>query len=143
MNSQDLYIRDGVTIPAGELSFRSARASGPGGQHVNKSNTKVQLSWTPSQSAALTEEQRALILAKLPHRLNKRGEITCSVDEHRSQSRNIEAARERLASLIRAALTVPKKRIPTRQSRASKERRLKAKRKRSLVKAQRRQKDWS
>ena len=62
MNSQDLYIRDGVTIPASELSFRSARASGPGGQHVNKSNTKVQLTWTPSHSAALTEEQRALIL---------------------------------------------------------------------------------
>ena len=143
MNSEDLYVREGVIIPASELSFRSARASGPGGQHVNKSNTKVQLSWVPAQSVTLNDEQRALVLFKLQHRLNKRGELTCAAEGHRSQQRNSEEARDRLAALVRAALTVPKKRVPTRRTRASKERRLRSKRERGQVKSQRRQRDWS
>ena len=143
MSIENLIVCEGVTIPAQELSIRACRASGPGGQHVNKSNTKVQLSWSPVESVALDEEQRALLLSRLQNRLNKQGLITCSVDEYRSQSRNIEEARDRLASLIKRALIKVKERKPTRRTRASKERRLKSKRKRSDIKAQRRNKDWS
>ena len=143
MSTENLFIDTGLTIPAQELSIRASRASGPGGQHVNKSNTKVQLSWSPTESNVLSEEQRDLVVDRLRHRINRRGVITCSVDEHRSQIRNIEEARERLAQLIRRALVKPKKRKPTKRTRASKERRLKSKRQRSELKAQRRNKDWS
>ena len=143
MSIEDLIVCENVTIPAQELSIRACRASGPGGQHVNKSNTKVQLSWSPSQSTALSEDQRLLLMGRLQHRLNRLGIITCSVDEYRSQSRNIEEARERLALLVRRALIKVKERKPTKRTRASKERRLKSKRRRSELKAQRRNKDWS
>jgi ribosome-associated protein len=139
----DLYIRDDLTIPAHELSVRSCRSSGPGGQHVNKSNTKVQLSWLPVTSVALTPEQRELITSKLSYRLSKRGALVCSAEGFRSQQRNIEEARVRLAGLIQRALHVPKERIATRPTRASKERRLKAKHERSSIKASRRRRDWS
>jgi len=143
MSIEDLIICEGVTIPAQELAIRACRASGPGGQHVNKSNTKVQLSWSPLRSVALSEEQRELLMTQLRSRLNRHGVITCSVDEHRSQARNIEEARARLVSLVKKGLIKPKKRKPTRRTRASKERRLKAKKQRSKLKAQRGNKDWS
>jgi ribosome-associated protein len=143
MSLENLYISDELTIPAHELMIRACRASGPGGQHVNKSNTKIQLSWSPASSAALNEEQRELILQKLRHRVNREGFMTCSVDEHRSQHRNIDEARERLSELVRHALIKPKARKPTKRSRASKERRLRSKRQRSELKAQRRDRDWS
>ena len=143
MSVENLVVCEGVTIPAQELSIRACRASGPGGQHVNKSNTKVQLSWSPSKSTALSEDQLILLMSRLQHRLNRQGVITCSVDEYRSQNRNIEEARERLALLVRRALIKVKERKPTKRTRASKERRLKSKRRRSELKAQRRNKDWS
>ena len=143
MSLNDLWVSAELTIPAQELSMRACRSGGPGGQHVNKTNTKVQLSWSLTTSEALTDEQRALLLTKLQGRLNRQGVITCSVDEHRSQARNIEEARARLCALVSRALIKPKERRPTRRTRASKERRLRAKRQRSEIKSQRRRKDWS
>lgn len=138
----DLFVQNGVIIPARELSIRASRASGAGGQHVNKTSTKVQLTWSPSQSVAFTAEQRERLLNKLQHRINKAGFITCSVDETRSQRKNIELAKVRLVELIKRGLHVQKQRKATKPTKGSKERRLQAKKLRGQLKAQRRQKKW-
>lgn len=138
----DLFIQPGLTIPQEELSMRACRSSGAGGQHVNKTSTKVQLTWSPSMSVALTEEQRALILGRLAHRISRAGLITCSCDESRSQQKNIDLARERLATLIKRALYVQKVRKATKPTKRSKEQRLQSKKQRGEVKAQRQKKSW-
>ena len=138
----DIVVQAGLTIPQEEISIRACRSSGAGGQHVNKTSTKIQLTWAPATSIALNDEQRTLILSKLAHRISRAGLITCSCDESRSQQKNIELARERLALLVRRALHVPKKRKATKPTKGSKERRLKSKKKRGEVKAQRQKKHW-
>ena len=143
MSQTDLYVTDGVVISSLELEWRACRSSGPGGQHVNKTSTKVQLSWSPLISSALTEDQRELVIGRLQRRINKRGFITISVDEYRSQQRNIDLARQRLVQLVSRALVKQKVRKATKPSRGVKERRLKAKRQRSQLKAQRSRKDWN
>ena len=132
--SDGIFVIKGVQIPEDELMIRACRASGAGGQHVNKTNTKVQIMWTPEESVALTPKQKLLIRERLRTRLSRKGVLTCSVDKHRSQSRNIELARQQLAELVAKALHVPKVRKPTRPTKGSKERRLKAKKMRSNVK---------
>ena len=141
-HDDDLYVKEGLYIPAHELSIRACRASGAGGQHVNKTSTKIQLTWYPLKSSVLSDDQKKLISEKLRNRLSREGRITCAVDESRSQSKNIEVAKLRLAELIKRALHVPKIRKATKPSKGSKERRLKAKKKRGQVKAQRQQKSW-
>jgi ribosome-associated protein len=141
--SDGIFVIEGVQIPEDELMIRACRASGAGGQHVNKTNTKVQIMWTPGESVALTAEQKSLIRERLRTRLSRRGVLTCSVDKHRSQSRNIDLARQQLADLVAKALFIPKVRKATRPTKGAKERRLKAKKMRSNVKAGRQQKDWS
>ena len=136
----DLEVNASVMIPDQELLVRVCRASGPGGQHVNTSNTKVQLLWSPATSVALSELQRERVLEKLSARLTKEGALICSAEAHRSQARNLEEARERLAQLVRQALFVPKERKATKPSRGQKAKRLKAKKERGQLKAQRQQK---
>jgi ribosome-associated protein len=131
-------INDSLRIPRSELSFRATRAGGPGGQHVNTSSTRVELAWDVGASQSLSEEQRALVLAKLANRINGEGVLLIAASEHRSQLQNKEAAVERFAELVRQALVVPKARRKTRPSRASREERLKAKARRSDVKRMRR-----
>ena len=138
----DIFVQTGVVIPQEELSIRACRSSGAGGQHVNKTSTKIQLTWSPSTSRALSDEQRTLVMTKLAHRISRAGLITCSCDESRSQQKNIELARDRLAGLIRRALYVKKERKATKPTRGSKERRLKSKKRRGEIKAQRRKGSW-
>ena len=138
----DLFIQDSLTIPKHELTLRACRASGPGGQHVNKSNTKVQVMWNPLKSTVLDDEQKARIQTKLAHRLNRLGVLTCSSDQYRSQHRNIEAACQILKSLLIRALHVPKPRKATKPSRSQKEKRLRHKKQRSQLKNQRQKKNW-
>ena len=133
----DLAIKPGLVIPGSELELVSSRASGPGGQHVNKTNSRISLRWNLENSLALTPFQRARITEKLAHRISKSGDIQVDAEQHRSQLKNREMARERLAHLLRKALERPKKRKATRPSRASKERRLKSKKRRSDIKASR------
>ena len=140
--SGDLTVNTRVTIPAHELSVRVCRASGPGGQYVNTSNTKVQLMWSPASSVALTEPQRERVCAALAHRLSREGVLTCSAEQHRSQGKNLDEARERLAELVRKALFVPKARKATKPSRSQRAQRIKAKKERGQLKAQRQQKGW-
>jgi ribosome-associated protein len=134
----DLYVCDGVIIPGGELEVVASRSGGPGGQHVNKTSTRITLRWNLAASAALDDERKRLLAEKLESRLTILGELLIHADEHRSQHMNRESARERLATLLRLALQTAPKRIPTRPSRGAKRRRLEGKKRRADVKRGRR-----
>ena len=140
--NEDLPIPGGPTIPAAELGWAASRASGPGGQHVNKTSTRITLSWSVVDSAVLSEAQRALILRKLGHRITQSGELRVHVDDNRSQLRNRLLAAERMAEMLAGALKRQARRKPTRPSRGAKERRLKAKKAHGQKKADRGRKDW-
>jgi ribosome-associated protein len=133
---------DGLVIPDAELEERFSRSSGPGGQSVNTTDSRVELRWDVSSSRALGDEQRNRLLARLGFRLVD-GVLTVTASEHRSQLQNRTAARTRLARLVAEALAPPPPaRRPTRPSRAARERRLEAKRIRSQTKARRSRPDW-
>lgn len=126
------------TVPPEEVRFRASRAGGPGGQHVNRTATRVEARWNVRQSPSLTEEQRARLLHKLASRMDSRGVLRVVADERRSQLRNREAALTRLNALVTRALKRPKPRKKTRRPRAAEERRLADKRRRSDAKRDRR-----
>lgn len=130
-----------VTIPEGELDWRFSRSGGPGGQHVNTTDSRVELGWDLAGSPVVPEHLRTRALARLEGRLVA-GRITVVASEYRSQHRNRETARQRLADLLeRAFAPPPPRRRPTRPSRGAKERRLAGKKRRSDVKAMRRRPD--
>lgn len=126
-----------LRVPRAELGFRASRSGGPGGQHVNTSSTRVELTWDVAGSPSLTSEQRARILEKLSNRINAEGVLLLASSEHRSQHRNREAAVERFVELLREALYVAPPRRKTRPTRASRERRIQAKKRRSETKRMR------
>lgn len=123
-------------IPEAELRWRFSRSSGPGGQGVNTTDSRVELSWDLAGSSALTPLMRQRALERLGSRLDG-GVLTLAASEHRSQLRNREAAQARLTALLRGALRPPRTRRPTRPTRASTERRIAAKRHRSSIKRSR------
>jgi len=133
-----LQVSDTVSVPEAELRWRFSRSSGPGGQHVNTSDTRVELSIDITTTTALSESQRARALDQLSGRAVN-GVITVAAADHRSQLRNREAAAERMAELIRAAIAPPPpKRRPTKPSRRAQQKRLDAKRQRGDLKRMRR-----
>ncbi|HEX2093178.1 MAG TPA: alternative ribosome rescue aminoacyl-tRNA hydrolase ArfB [Longimicrobiaceae bacterium] len=134
METDLLAINDELWVPSAELELRASRSGGPGGQHVNTSSTRVELTWNVAASPSLTEAQRARILEKLANRIDSGGVLRLTASEHRSQHQNREAVVERLAILVREALHVPKPRRKTRPTRASRELRLQGKKRRSEVK---------
>lgn len=134
----NLVINDRIVIPAAELQISFARSSGPGGQNVNKVASKVELRWTPSTSAVLSESDRAWLLERLEGRLTASGELLVTSSKTRDQGKNREDARNKMADVIRVALVRPKVRVPTRRSRGVNERRLQDKRERSERKRTRR-----
>lgn len=123
-----IQVNDALEIPSWEYWFTASRSGGPGGQHVNTTSSKVTLHWSPADSSVLSDAQKTRVLQRLANRINKEGVLQIDAEEHRSQFRNRSAAEERLAELIREALTVRKRRRVTRPTRGSVERRLKAKR---------------
>lgn len=129
-----LDVRPDLRIPEDELHESASRSSGPGGQHVNKTETRVTLRWSVRDSRALREDQRARLLSQLAGRLTQRGHLVVHAQRTRSRARNRELARERLAELVRDALHAPAERVATRPSRAQRARRLDVKRRRSAVK---------
>ncbi|KAA9161109.1 aminoacyl-tRNA hydrolase [Amycolatopsis acidicola] len=134
----DLAVTRRLVIPAGELHERFSRSSGPGGQGVNTTDSRVELSFDVARSPSIPDDLRPRLLARLANRLSD-GVLTIAASEHRAQLANREAARLRLVSALRdAAAPPPPKRRPTKPSRGSKERRLAQKKRRSDVKRGRR-----
>ncbi|MHA7219336.1 alternative ribosome rescue aminoacyl-tRNA hydrolase ArfB [Arthrobacter sp. MDT1-48-3] len=133
----DLEVTPALTIPASELGWRFSRSSGPGGQHVNTSDSRTELSWDVARSAALSDSQRQILLTRLGPRLVS-GVITVTASERRSQLRNREIALAKLAAKVAEALAPePAARRATRPTRGSVRRRLAAKERRSSTKRQR------
>jgi ribosome-associated protein len=137
-----LEITPALSIPDDELIERFVRSSGPGGQNVNKVATAVELRFDAARSPSLSEEVRARLLARRDRRITSEGVVVIAAQRFRTQERNREDARERLAALLLAATHVPKRRVATKPSRASKERRLGAKRERSTIKTGRGSPRW-
>ncbi|MHC4862130.1 MAG: alternative ribosome rescue aminoacyl-tRNA hydrolase ArfB [Planctomycetota bacterium] len=135
---RDHLVAGDVRIPLSEVSVRFARSGGPGGQNVNKVETKVEVRFRPASSAALTPAQVARIEEKLASRLTSEGEIIVTSERTRYQERNREDALARLAALLTEALRVPKPRRRTKPTRASIERRLDEKKRRGETKRRRR-----
>ena len=123
-----LHVRPGISIPLDEVEVRAMRSSGPGGQHANVTASRIEASFDVRASSALTDEQKARVMARC-------GPVVRTVaQDTRSQRRNRELALERLAGRIAGALTVKRARKPTRPTRAAKERRLDQKRRRGDTK---------
>lgn len=131
---EDLPIQPGVVIPGAELTFTASRASGPGGQHVNKTSSRVVLRWDVRASRALGERQRARVCERLRSRLTRDGVLQVAAESERSQHRNRVLARQRLTALVRGALSRRKRRVRTKVPRAVHRRRIEGKRRRSQVK---------
>jgi ribosome-associated protein len=122
------------TVPLHEIEFRTSHASGPGGQNVNKLETRVEARWNIDLSAALSAEERARLKEALGPRIGAHGILRVSSQRHRSQFRNKQAAIERLRSLVAEALKPRKKRRPTSPTRKSEEVRIAEKKRRGLLK---------
>ncbi|WP_457962268.1 aminoacyl-tRNA hydrolase [Arthrobacter sp. D1-29] len=133
----DLEVSPALTIPASELGWRFSRSSGPGGQHVNTTDSRVELLWNIGDSAALTEGQRLILLTRLGQRLVD-GIITVTASEQRSQLRNREIAMSKLLDIVAEGLAPPAApRRATKPTRGSNRRRLAAKEQRAATKRQR------
>ncbi|GAA4728427.1 alternative ribosome rescue aminoacyl-tRNA hydrolase ArfB [Isoptericola chiayiensis] len=132
-----LVVSPSLTIPRAELTERFSRSSGPGGQGVNTTDSRVELCWDVERSAVLSRVQRERIVARIGHRLAD-GVLTVTASEHREQRRNRDAAAHRLAALVAEAVAPPgPRRRATRRTRGSQERRLQAKKQRSATKRMR------
>ncbi len=130
----DLLIKNNLVIPGHELEIKTSRAGGPGGQHVNKSNTRISVRWNVQTTKVLTQEQKERVLQKLQSRLTDEGDLIVHNGSTRSQIQNKKLALANLAKLVKNALHVPKKRMKTRISKGAKEARLKDKTRRSEIK---------
>lgn len=133
-----LLVNDQITIPAAELQINFARSAGPGGQNVNKVNTKAVLRWAARTSESLPPAVRTRFLARYANRVNNEGELVLSSDEYREQPRNLNACREKLRAMILSVLTPPRRRRKTKPTRASVERRIVTKQRQAEKKRSRR-----
>lgn len=129
-----VHVTEGLDIPDGELVFTTSRSSGPGGQNVNKVNTRVTLLFDVEETSSLSAQQRMLLRERLPGRISKDGILRVVSQRHRTQLANREAVVRRFADLLRDALAEAPARIPVALPGAVNERRLKEKRRRSRIK---------
>jgi len=134
----DIPVRRGIVIPASEVEETASRSSGPGGQHVNKSNTRVTLRWRLRDSAALDPIARRRVEQRLGARVTNAGELIVHAQSQRSRERNRALARERLAELVRDALRTRAPRVPTRAAAGARARSRASKRRHSAKKSARR-----
>ena len=134
----NIQITETVAIPPTELHFQFSRSSGPGGQHVNRTASQVELTFDVLGSPSLNEAQRARVLSKLKSYIDTRGILHLTSQTTRSQHRNRAEVVERFVLLLQRALHVPKRRIPTKPSAAAEARRLVEKQRTRVIKQQRR-----
>jgi ribosome-associated protein len=137
---EDVVIKDGIVIPGHELEIAASRAGGPGGQHVNKTSSRITIRWNVPQTTALNEPQKQRVLEKLANELTTEGDLIIHAGSERSQLQNKKDALEQLARKVYKALQVPKKRKKTKISKAVKEARLKEKKQRGKIKQMRSEK---
>ena len=138
-DSDPIEISAGVLVPREELVLRASRSSGPGGQHVNTSSTRIELVWDIAASPSIDDDMRARLMQRLASRVDSAGKIRLVAQSERSQLRNRDAVIERFGKMIRAALVEQKNRKATKPTRASKRKRIEAKKRRAAVKKQRQQ----
>ena len=136
-DTEKLHVSNSLQIPVSELRYRTARSGGPGGQHVNRTESQVELLWDVLHSPSLSKTQRHRIAQVLGNRIDRLGVLHLTSSQRRSQLQNRRAVTERLVALVREAIKPRKRRVPTKPSRAAIERRLQAKRRRSGIKQQR------
>ena len=137
-----IEIAPNTFLPEDELTYKTSRSGGPGGQHVNKLNTRVMVLFDVSTSRSLSEDQKHRIVENLATRMNKQGVLRVVSQKHRSQEANRQAAVERMQRLLREALAPRPVRKKTRVPAAARERRLKEKKQRSVLKRERAGKNW-
>ncbi len=135
--NDDVPIKNGIVIPGREFEVTTSRAGGPGGQHVNKTDSRITVRWNVKNTSALTDEQKERVLEKLQSQLTSDGDFIVHSSASRSQQQNKQAAFIRLAEEIRKALVVPKKRMATRVSKRAKQARLDSKARHGMVKKMR------
>lgn len=138
-NSAELVVSSTISVPQREFRFSYSRSSGPGGQNVNKVNSKAQLSWNPTASGALPEEVLERLLVQQRNRINKAGDLLITSERYRDRERNVADCLEKLRGMLVRAARRPTPRKATKPSRGSQERRLREKRARGETKSQRRQ----
>ena len=136
-----LEVNNRISIPLKEFDFRFDRSSGPGGQNVNKVNTKVTLHWSIETSPSLPDDVRRRFVARFPRRINRDGYVVVTSERFRDQGRNVADCLHKLREMLLVVAVAPRPRKATRPSRASRERRLQNKRQKS-EKKQSRRRDW-
>ena len=139
---EDLFVSARLTIPSRQLTMSAARSSGPGGQNVNKVNSKVTLRWSPSSCESLDPAWKRRFLSRYATRINREGELVLHSEKYRDQGRNLADARKKLSDMLLDCQEAPKKRKATRPSRSSQRRRLDQKKQQSQKK-QSRKPNWS
>ncbi|MBN1506816.1 MAG: aminoacyl-tRNA hydrolase [Sedimentisphaerales bacterium] len=137
-----IEIADNTFVPEEEFTFKTSRSSGPGGQNVNKLNTRVTVLFNVGGSPSLSDDQKRRILARLSSRIDRHGVLRVISQRHRSQEANRRAAMERLEQLLQEALKPAPTRKRTHVPTAARERRLDEKKRRSRLKSQRTRQDW-
>lgn len=137
-----MQINDRLTVPDHEFQFDFARSGGPGGQNVNKVNSKAVLTWDFAANTTLPDDVKIRFREKFGNKLTKEELVVIAADEYRDQKRNIAACEEKLREMILAVAVPPKKRRPTKPSRAAKEKRLDQKKSRGDIKKNRGRVDY-
>jgi ribosome-associated protein len=132
--SDDLPVDDRVTIPGDELSLQFSRSGGPGGQHVNTTDTRARLRWAMAASTVISGAAKGRLAEAHPSWVTNDGDVVITSDSHRSRHRNVDECRERLAQAVHSALRPPRKRRATKPSRSAKKKRLQSKKRRGDTK---------